>query len=67
MATKISQLITVCLPFHKVKLQGEWFHLSEALANEIRELRKEPMVWIATLNIKCSECNYLRECRNIKN
>ena len=62
MATKIVELVTVCLPFQKVKLYGIWYQLDNAVVKEIEELRKQPLVWVYFKNHSCRDCDLAKEC-----
>jgi len=62
MSTKITELVTVCLPFGKVKLYGTWYQLDSAVAREVEELRKHPLVWVYIKNHSCRECDLAKEC-----
>ena len=62
MATEIKSLITVCLPFQKVKLNGVWYLYSDAVAKEVEEARKHPGIWIFVKNHSCRDCTLIKEC-----
>jgi len=62
MATKIVELVTVCVPFSKVKLYGVWYQLDHAVAKEVEEIRKQPLVWVYVKNHSCRDCNLAKEC-----
>ena len=62
MATEIKSLITVCLTFNKVKVDGKWYLLTDAAVKEIEEARKHPKVWIYFLQISCRDCTLISQC-----
>ncbi|MCR4329591.1 MAG: hypothetical protein NUV65_03520 [Candidatus Roizmanbacteria bacterium] len=66
MSTEIKHLVTVCLPFLKVKIYGEWYTLTNAVAQEVEELRKQPLVWIYFKQNRCADCNLAHECVNVR-
>ena len=65
MATEIKSLITVCLPFQKVKLNGTWYKLTDAAVKELEEARKHPMVWVYIIVDRgCNSCSFHSQCIN---
>ena len=67
MSTEIKHLITVCLPFQKVKIYGEWYALTHAIVAEVEEMRKMPLVWVYFRQTRCADCNLAHECVNVHN
>lgn len=66
MATEIKSLITVCLTFNKVKVNGVWYLLTDAAVKEIEEAKKHPGVWIYFKQHSCKDCSLISECLTAK-
>jgi len=54
MATAIKAVITVCLIHLRVKINGEWYPLTDAVAEEVEAMRAEPLVWVLINNLVCN-------------